>query len=299
MLLFKARARHTNGMRHQVKTRIHNGFTLVELSIVLVIIALIVGAIVAGQSLVNNSRALSILTDAQKYQFAVKEFQKKYGYKPGDFPQATSVWGRADGGSPSNGNCTGAPTIITATCNGDGSGIISSYSEGFLAWQQLDLAGLIEGAYTGIGGPAGNRQGVAGVNVPKAYTDGGMFYFFNTAVTYTSSFFINQLDQELLMFGAYNGYTTGNAPPIDGILPPSKAYQLDLKADDGLPASGVVIASNRKNISASNGTPCVKNYFGGATPQYDKSDVSNSVSAVGCALLFIPSSNANTAPINE
>jgi len=70
-----------------------SGFTLIELSIVLVVIGLIVGGVIAGQSLMRSSQLQSIISDQAKYVEAAKQFREKYGFWPGDFPNATTSWG--------------------------------------------------------------------------------------------------------------------------------------------------------------------------------------------------------------
>ena len=134
------------------------GFTLIELSIVLVIIGLIVGGILTGQSLIRQAELQSILADVNKFSTAAFTFQGKYAALPGDMPNATSYWGI-------NPNCsTGGAGTGTETCNGNGNGLIDMMApdnscceygtsmEQFLFWQHLGNAGLIPGQFSG-GGP--------------------------------------------------------------------------------------------------------------------------------------------------
>ena len=84
------------------------GFTLIELSIVLVIIGLVVGGIFVGKELVRASQLNSVLRDLDKYNSAVLTFKDKYGHLPGDIPNATQFWGSAGGAGP--------PDDITTNC---------------------------------------------------------------------------------------------------------------------------------------------------------------------------------------
>lgn len=60
------------------------GFTLVELSIVLVIIGLLIGGILVGQSLVNATKMQSFIRQLAQYDVAVGNFKTKYKSIPGD-----------------------------------------------------------------------------------------------------------------------------------------------------------------------------------------------------------------------
>ena len=54
------------------------GFTLIELSIVLVIIGLIIGGVLIGQDLVKSSQIRSLASQLQQYKSAVATFENKY-----------------------------------------------------------------------------------------------------------------------------------------------------------------------------------------------------------------------------
>ncbi len=79
-------------------------FTLIELSIVLVIISLIVGGVIGGKSLIHSARIGQQVAQLHEFRVAYNNFQLQYDAMPGDFREATSFW-------PSGG-----------TANGDGDG---------------------------------------------------------------------------------------------------------------------------------------------------------------------------------
>ena len=60
------------------------GFTLVELSIVLVIIGLLIGGILVGQSMVSTARVNAQVSQLQQLDAAVMNFRTKYNGLPGD-----------------------------------------------------------------------------------------------------------------------------------------------------------------------------------------------------------------------
>src|SRR5476651_1560647 len=61
-----------------------HGFTLIELSIVLVIIGLIVGCILVGQDLISAAEVRATVGQIEKYNSAVNTFRGKYNSMPGD-----------------------------------------------------------------------------------------------------------------------------------------------------------------------------------------------------------------------
>jgi len=69
----------------------NRGFTLVELSIVLVIIGLLIGGILVGQSLIESSKINSFIKQIQQYDIATRNFKMKYKYLPGDSPVHHSI----------------------------------------------------------------------------------------------------------------------------------------------------------------------------------------------------------------
>lgn len=117
-----------------IKDGVKKGFSLVELSIVMSIIGLLVGGVLAGQSLINGQRKNAVISKMNSLRVAYNQFKIKYGYPAGDLPTATQIWGRADNGTPVTSNCA-SPSSDNAnpkgTCNGNGNGRINShYDEG-------------------------------------------------------------------------------------------------------------------------------------------------------------------------
>ena len=70
-----------------------NGFTLIELSIVLVIIGLVVGGVLVGADLIKAAKIRSAVSDLDKITAAVNTFKLKYNCIPGDCASATGFFG--------------------------------------------------------------------------------------------------------------------------------------------------------------------------------------------------------------
>jgi prepilin-type N-terminal cleavage/methylation domain-containing protein len=66
------------------------GFTLIEMSIVLVIIGLIVGGVLVGQDLIRAAHVCAEITQIEKFNTAVNTFYGKYQALPGDMNQSTA-----------------------------------------------------------------------------------------------------------------------------------------------------------------------------------------------------------------
>lgn len=205
------------------------GFTLLEMTIVMIIIALVTGVVFTGVSMLRSAKMNNAVSDLQRYSQAVVAFADKYQSFPGDMPIAERYWG-------SDAGCPNTPyTIIrhVATCNGDGDGFIDGPEE-FRAWQQLSNAGFINGLYTGVAGPAGGDDHVARVNAPASLLDGGGF-----DITY-----VGRMTGDANYFDGYYpikiglGMKSANSRFDAPLLTPAEAFAIDNKIDDGRPGTG-------------------------------------------------------------
>lgn len=249
------------------------GFTLVELSIVLVILGLLVGGILAGQSLIRASELRAVSSEYQRYITATMAFRDKYFVIPGDMANATAFWGKDNTNCPSHSGTSATP----GTCNGDGNNLIAfsvsanAHGESFQFWKQLALAGLIEGSYSGLSGPSGNAHHVVGTNAPASKLSNGIWGTFdNTALALgdANNFAVNY--RNVLVAGGANSSAWNSSP----ILKPEEAWNIDTKLDDGKPGTGKVVAIWRGSCTNS-------------TSATDYASVyALSTTSVSCALYF-------------
>ena len=67
----------------------NNGFSLLELSIVLTVIGVLIIGIIRGYALVTASKIITLTNELTRYSFAAEQFNAKYGSLPGiiDNPQ--------------------------------------------------------------------------------------------------------------------------------------------------------------------------------------------------------------------
>lgn len=220
------------------------GFTLVELSIVLVIIGLIISSVLVGQDLVRSAELRAVVTQYESFNAAVGTFRGKYNGMPGD------IRGNADYGFVGNGDgdtLLGPSTDLTAGTNATPA---TDLGENVQFWNHLGSTGaaMIPGSYNGAAVTAANATD----NLPSTkvgefwgvFSDGSSNYF---------------------MIGVRGGgagiYLTAD------VLNPLDARNIDEKIDDGQPRRGVVHArsNNATNAdtaatyyaTAGNNTACV------------------------------------------
>lgn len=67
------------------------GFSLVELSIVLVILGLLVGGVLAGKDLIRSAAVKSQISQFSEVAIAARAFKDKYFALPGDLAEPTAT----------------------------------------------------------------------------------------------------------------------------------------------------------------------------------------------------------------
>lgn len=214
-----------------------NGFTLIELSIVLVIVGLIIGGILVGQSMIAAAAVRSQLTQFERLQTAMNVFKAKYGYFPGDLlaSKASSLGFASRGGSNRAGDGNGLiePDSVTL-----GSGIFGGSwnpEEYFLFFNDLTYANgqkvaLIDGNFTGVDASLSDND--LPNYFPRAKLGGGVNYVYVWAYQSHNYFGLSGLSVSGV-------YTTNSVPASVRV---SDAFQIDQKIDDGLPQRGRVTA---------------------------------------------------------
>lgn len=143
--------------------RRHQGFTLVEIAIVLVIIALLLGGILKGQELITSAKIRNLAGDFTAIASAVYGYQERFKALPGDDGAASARWGASVPNGDRNGSIDGEfcadPAIAV---------------ESILFWRHLRLAGLIGGeaslgeqAPNALGGVFGAQSGAGPSATPE------------------------------------------------------------------------------------------------------------------------------------
>ncbi len=240
------------------------GFTLIEMSIVLVVIGLVVGGIFVGNTLIEQARLRQQTAQLTELHSSINTFYTKYSYLPGDLPDASTYLSGAAG-------------------SGNGDGIVISLSMAGGAWppwrsdaeicyffNHLALAKLVDGQHRGY--VSGNWPGGFGygnvINERKLFEDlflrasiGDNNYIFpfsgnmniSDAATYNWDRLLNKpfLFYQIGEFAALNSSEIGPRNSIS----PNLLGQFDAKIDDGLPNDGYI----RARGGVAQGTNCHNN----------------------------------------
>ena len=229
------------------------GFSLLELSIVLVITAILAGGVLTGQSMVESSRLNSVISDVKRFSKAIDDFQDQYHGFPGDLADVTVLTQPLD-------------TSIQASA-GDGDGYISSAmttndnavgnpntSETSQVWLQLQLAGFISGNFNALYDDCnpsinGVQGGIAGSLIQG---DGYMVYQGAVGSVAQGQLNIQMFHLPIAcnttaVFKSGGGWSLGSLvgiglPDSLGALTAEKAHIIDNKIDDGIPSTGIVTA---------------------------------------------------------
>ena len=226
-----------------------SGFSLVELSIVLVILGLLTGGILGGQALIRAAELRAVTTEYSRWVTATQTFRDKYFALPGDMRNATQFWGRMNG----NADCvtnSSASVLATGACDGNADGrndaaaAVGQVGEFAQYWRHLALAGLIEGTFSGVAGPANVQDCPLGSSCPRSKLSNagwGMSQSFNYPGD-SAAYAMDYGNQ--LVFGA------SSLLPLGPVLRPEEAWNIDTKLDDGRPAQGKVIGRYWNNACA-------------------------------------------------
>jgi prepilin-type N-terminal cleavage/methylation domain-containing protein len=237
-------------------TPLKRAFSLVELSIVLVILGLLVGGVLSGQSLIRAAELRNVATEYNEIVTATQSFKDKYFALPGDMPNATRFWLRQGGLGGYNATCvTNSGAAVHAStqqgaCDGNGDGKVELFNvlqvnEDAQFWQHLKMAGLMNikvlqsAGDAGIGINFGSPRSLHNSRLPRGLW-GALYYPPTTGQFVPLSTGRVGSNLNLLMFGAPVGNT---GAPSTRLLKPEEAWNIDSKIDDGKSTQGTLRAT--------------------------------------------------------
>lgn len=210
------------------------GFTLVELSFVLVIVGLIIGGITTGKALITASELRAFGSDLEQTKTAFNTFRQKYNCLPGDCTRATQFFGK----NVNFCNADSGVATTPGTCNGDNSGSLSTTDhEHYESLRSLFLAEYIQGvpSPTDTLPPAVNK-----LFSIDAQTGNNWIY---TAGPDLNVIGIGSISIDFIPNNNYFvGLIPANNPTLFGDCADMLGF--DVKFDNGLPNSGLLIMTS-------------------------------------------------------
>lgn len=267
------------------------GYTVLELSIVLVIIGLIVGGIITGKDLIRTAAVRSQIAQINKYNSAVNTFDTKYGGLPGDLLLATAS----------------TNSFVTNGCDGKSMGLRNGdrliqgssaatygqfHGETELFWQDLGTTGLIGSVFPANGAAA---RDCTFTDVTRITTTADLYavadFLPPGKIGYNQYLYVySNNGDNYFGLSTVTGSKTGSSVTLmsNYNLPVIVASNIDQKTDDGLPLSGNVLAqyltNNAVSAAPNTSSATATNCYDTASSNYDMGF--NNGLGQNCALSF-------------
>lgn len=238
-------------------------FSLIELSIVLIIIGLLIAGVTGGASLIKSSELRSVITESRTWSVSVNSFFNQFDNLPGDFSGALGDVAGGDGDGR-----------IEYSNNGTAAGDLSNY-EGRNAWRHLSITNILDTSvvYSSSDNtdvltidPASTALSSFGDSAPSSKIgSAGWDFDYNSTSTHNV----------VVVTGTISAAAAGSANTLvngtvisSGVLTPVDALSLDSKYDDGDPDEGSI-------RGLGSGTNCV-----------NSGSYNSIISSESCALSF-------------
>lgn len=230
-----------------------SAFTLIELSIALVIIGLLAGGILFGRDMLRAAELRRQISQIEKFNTATNTFKTKYNCLPGDCANAEDLGLGTAGGAGENGNNDGLVNNDSVTISGlNWLGL----GEALNFWYHLSVAELIAERMPGDNvtiSTGANNQLLPGIATPPLAMSGtapvtNTFHNYNSTggiavlplrgllghANYSTLFEQNDKNAWFLI----NTLSVSIGMNSQGVYYAPDLYALDIKIDDGLPRQG-------------------------------------------------------------
>jgi len=204
-----------------MKINTNNGFSLIELSIVLIIIGLLVAGITGGASLIKSAELRSTITEVRNYQTAVNAYYTAVGSLPGtdnssemNFANSFAAWGSMQNQGIIDSNLTGVSHTSEV------SGVTTTTFVFDTNVTSLDttnsLRSKYKGAYYALGYNSNMKQNVIFLftpsETPAVLSDAGTVA--HGSITRGDAQFIDdKMDNNLIDSGKVRAFNGGSGTP--------------------------------------------------------------------------------------
>lgn len=263
------------------------GFTLIEITIVLIVIGLLSGSILVAYSLVHTAELRATLKQVEMFDTAYNTFRLKYNCLPGDCANASdlgfttgsvAILAEAEEEHPlldhlnpiSSAHAAGATgaaastfdimaglisgmhlaadTFFITSVNGNGDGIIENYS--LVNFESVVSLYLLYQANLITGFDATTSQVKLAINASAQVGPGKInnAFWLNAYFLPSANSLIKKPNLYYQAVATLYNYNPGGNPLI-----PSDAQALDSKFDDGFPLSGKIMSTSSGTINLING----------------------------------------------
>lgn len=210
-------------------------FSLIELSIVLIIIGLLIAGVTGGASLIKSSELRSVITESRTWSVSVNSFFNQFDNLPGDFDGTLGITagGDADGRIEYSNNTAAAADL-------------SNY-ESRNAWRHLSITNILDKSVVystsnNIGSitsdPSTDALSSFGDETPASKLgSAGWDFDFNTTTTHNVVVLTSTISASATP--TTNTLVNGTVV-VSGVITPTDALSLDSKYDDGNPEEGSI-----------------------------------------------------------
>ncbi len=209
--------------------KIRAGFTLIELSIVLVIIGLLIAGVLVGKDLIESATIREQISQIDEIKAAHTTFTLKYNAVAGDMWAKTGDFGLEGGNGAGNRD----NSVIDDMLGNVDFAWVPTYEPVYFFGHLVD-AGLYKKSM-----------------VCEEFGQGITYGFHATAINPTAGMVVFSMGTQPWLFLGINEAATGgvcnmfniNGISTGGVMTPAQAFAIDTKLDDGIPASGVIRAT--------------------------------------------------------
>jgi len=273
-----------------------SAFTLVELSVVLLVLSVLVAGLLVGKKIVDKATGRRMVQEADFYKKAVNLFQDSYGFLPGNFTE--TMCSNINDFKSAGTICSNWKSTNTSVAQYPQRNYIVSEDSTVkiytMAWMKIaglvDTVGLAQtqtiadltNTTVGLSTYANTKNAFAASNVSNdTYVTAVGFnlgagtnadQYFNglkgiggtTSAKENTEFTSTPTESFYSLWNGKNGivfgYNNSGLPPAGrGVVSASIMKDIDVKYDDGKPLTGTIIAL-KPEVARNNATVAVQNY---------------------------------------